>query len=104
MASNIIISCIAIIFLLFFLPTPNNATARNFPYSGPSTTIYGETKSGDGYVTANPPHGKGLPFGREVRNCKPKGFRRSSGPSRYVNYQPFGSSPCLTGSGKHSQP
>ncbi|CAN1253019.1 hypothetical protein LINPERPRIM_LOCUS8212 [Linum perenne] len=31
-------------------------------------------------------------FGRkEVKNCLPKGFRHTSAPSRYVNYQPLGS-------------
>lgn len=29
--------------------------------------------------------------GGHVENCLPKGFHQSSGPSRYINYQPFGS-------------
>lgn len=27
--------------------------------------------------------------GRNVEGCLPKGFRRSSAPSRYINYQPL---------------
>ncbi|KAI6669417.1 hypothetical protein NL676_004302 [Syzygium grande] len=30
--------------------------------------------------------------GKQLRNCMPKGFRHSSAPSRYVNYEPLGSS------------
>nr|KYP53062.1 hypothetical protein KK1_025064 [Cajanus cajan] len=29
--------------------------------------------------------------GGSVEACMPKGFRRSSAPSRYINYQPLGS-------------
>ncbi|KAJ1406385.1 hypothetical protein SESBI_25130 [Sesbania bispinosa] len=32
--------------------------------------------------------------GGNVEACLPKGFRRSSAPSRYINYQPLGSSAC----------
>ncbi|KAL3530528.1 hypothetical protein ACH5RR_009850 [Cinchona calisaya] len=106
MSTNVL--CVAIIFVLLFLPHLNDATARNFPYSGPSTTLYAETKTGGGggggYVTMKPPrlhHRKELPFGGEIRNCMPKGFSHSSAPSRYVNLQPFGSSPCFTR--KHSK-
>lgn len=91
--------CIAIIFLLLLLPTPNDATARNFPYSGPSTMIYGETRRPEGgYVNMKPPplhHRKGLPYGRVVKHCMPKGLRHSSAPSRYANSYPFGL-PCFT--------
>ncbi|KAG4908117.1 hypothetical protein AAZX31_20G169100 [Glycine max] len=42
------------------------------------------------------PHGKsngkrGFAQGGGVEACLPKGFRRSSAPSRYINYQPLGS-------------
>ncbi|KAG4983942.1 hypothetical protein AAZX31_10G197000 [Glycine max] len=34
---------------------------------------------------------KGFVQGGGVEACLPKGFRRSSAPSRYINYQPLGS-------------
>lgn len=34
---------------------------------------------------------------REVNGCLPKGFHRTSAPSRYINYNTFGSTMCSTG-------
>ncbi|PON31989.1 hypothetical protein PanWU01x14_365220 [Parasponia andersonii] len=41
-------------------------------------------------------YGKHGGFGSrpEVESCLPKGFRRTSAPSRYVNYQTLGSNLC----------
>ncbi|BAT94495.1 hypothetical protein LR48_Vigan02g186100 [Vigna angularis] len=36
-------------------------------------------------------NGKRVFKGGSVEACLPKGFRRSSAPSRYINYQPLGS-------------
>ncbi|QCE07919.1 hypothetical protein DEO72_LG9g2941 [Vigna unguiculata] len=41
-------------------------------------------------------NGKGGFRGGSVEACLPKGFRRSSAPSRYINYQPLGST-CSSG-------
>ncbi|KAL1817419.1 hypothetical protein DCAR_0521848 [Daucus carota subsp. sativus] len=55
-------------------------------------------KSRDAYVTFNPGDkrytGKEGTQGRGYENCMPKGFRRSSAPSRYINDHTFGSSLC----------
>ncbi|GFQ06903.1 hypothetical protein PHJA_002834300 [Phtheirospermum japonicum] len=32
--------------------------------------------------------------GKDLENCLPKGRRHSSAPSRYINYQPLGSTMC----------
>lgn len=47
------------------------------------------------YINLKPEKGNGE--GRvfqagNVEDCLPKGFRRSSAPSRYINYQPLGNS------------
>ncbi|KAL5069476.1 hypothetical protein RYX36_020363 [Vicia faba] len=47
------------------------------------------------YINLKPEKGNGggrVFQGRNVEDCLPKGFRRSSAPSRYINYQPLGSS------------
>ncbi|KAI4346305.1 hypothetical protein L6164_007218 [Bauhinia variegata] len=45
------------------------------------------------YVNFKPKKGDGR---TEFRACLPKGFRLSSAPSRYINYQPLGST-CFSG-------
>ncbi|KAJ6432892.1 hypothetical protein OIU84_020014 [Salix udensis] len=54
-----------------------------------------ETKSPD-YETLKPETKDGQQefHGGEVENCLPKGFHPNSAPSRYINYQTLGSSPC----------
>ncbi|KAK8485859.1 hypothetical protein V6N13_144467 [Hibiscus sabdariffa] len=51
------------------------------------------------YVKINPQvllnHKHKVNHDKEVKGCLPKGFRHSSAPSRYVNYQTLGSS-CAT--------
>ncbi|KAJ1403114.1 hypothetical protein SESBI_27521 [Sesbania bispinosa] len=42
------------------------------------------------YINLKPENGLGFQGGN-VEACLPKGFRRSSAPSRYINYQPLGS-------------
>ncbi|KAJ1432399.1 hypothetical protein SESBI_06660 [Sesbania bispinosa] len=49
------------------------------------------------YMDLKPKKGQGRSFQwPEAEACLPKGFRRSSAPSRYVNYQPLGST-CYSG-------
>ncbi|WVY95637.1 hypothetical protein V8G54_027788 [Vigna mungo] len=40
-------------------------------------------------------NGKRVFKGGSVEACLPKGFRRSSAPSRYINYQPLGTTSCI---------
>ncbi|GMP88860.1 hypothetical protein CsSME_00040689 [Camellia sinensis var. sinensis] len=42
-------------------------------------------------------HKKQVFRGKEVKDCMPKGSRRSSAPSRFVNYHTMGSFRCSTG-------
>lgn len=52
------------------------------------------------YVTLKPKFlspGQHGPQNGNVEGCLPKGFRRSSAPSRYVNYHVLGSTVCSTG-------
>ncbi|KAJ8766073.1 hypothetical protein K2173_020589 [Erythroxylum novogranatense] len=53
------------------------------------------------YTTLKPEtgHKRGWFHGRDAENCLPKGFRRTSAPSRYINYEPDSSAMC--GRGKH---
>lgn len=48
------------------------------------------------YTTFKPKIVKGKHGKEEVEGCLPKGGRRSSAPSRYINYQPLGSTICST--------
>ncbi|GAA0139212.1 hypothetical protein LIER_00808 [Lithospermum erythrorhizon] len=67
---------------------------RDIPSSVPSTMIsrdYGTLKHG----LNNKKHH--VFSSKEIRNCKPKGLRRASAPSRYVNMHPLGTSGCFTG-------
>ncbi|GMN51020.1 hypothetical protein TIFTF001_020181 [Ficus carica] len=59
------------------------------------------------YVSFKPTEGgvgqRGVGSRPEVENCLPKGFKRTSAPSRYVNYQTLGSSLCSTPSSTSSK-
>ncbi|OVA06980.1 hypothetical protein BVC80_1731g59 [Macleaya cordata] len=60
------------------------------------------------YVILNPArsnhhhHKKHGYRGREVESCMPKGFRRSSAPSRYGNFHTLGSTACGSSKRQHS--
>ncbi|KAL3523491.1 hypothetical protein ACH5RR_016325 [Cinchona calisaya] len=43
----------------------------------------------------------GSQLGHGVENCLPKGFRRTSAPSRYTNYQTLSSTLCSTSEKKN---
>ncbi|KAL8501349.1 hypothetical protein ACS0TY_020770 [Phlomoides rotata] len=73
--------------------------ARHYPIlpSAPSTVLPLGSRTRE-YVTMTPflTH-KQRGFHRSaVTNCMPKGSRRSSAPSRYVNYHALGSSRCFS--------
>ncbi|OAY45831.1 hypothetical protein MANES_07G095300v8 [Manihot esculenta] len=59
-------------------------------------------KSPKDFATFKPKtsHGNGEFRGKDVENCLPKGFHRTSAPSRYINYSTLGSTMCSTGN-KH---
>ncbi|CAN1171829.1 hypothetical protein LINPERHAP2_LOCUS29803 [Linum perenne] len=98
----------ALILLLIVTVTLLGTSARGIPSrpsSGPSTMVLGNvdsSPSSSSSLLLSPPElrknrwysrdqHRGV-FGRkEVKNCLPKGFRHTSAPSRYVNYQPLGS-------------
>ncbi|KAF8021582.1 hypothetical protein BT93_G1894 [Corymbia citriodora subsp. variegata] len=42
--------------------------------------------------------------GRGIESCLPKGLRHNSAPSRYVNYQPLGSSSACSSSNDTKSP
>ncbi|KAA0035234.1 hypothetical protein E5676_scaffold173G00130 [Cucumis melo var. makuwa] len=70
--------------------------ARCVPPSAPSTIVRPLAATPDNaedYETVKPQliNRKRLVFGgNEVKSCLPKGFRRSSAPSRFVNYHTSG--------------
>ncbi|KAB2028604.1 hypothetical protein ERO13_D05G106401v2 [Gossypium hirsutum] len=89
--------CIVFICLLLMFSSSWDVAmgGRYIPSSVPSTM---RPASVD-YVKMNPQvlpnHKHKVSHEKEVKSCMPKGFRRSSAPSRYVNYQTLGSS-CAT--------
>ncbi|KAI4304693.1 hypothetical protein MLD38_040168 [Melastoma candidum] len=96
-------SLFSAILLLLLSSSPQRAVlaARGGPvsYSVPSTARppvdLHTHNSSPGFVTMDPSadNKRGRSFGgREVKNCLPKGFRHTSAPSRFVNYEPLGSS------------
>ncbi|GAA0172236.1 hypothetical protein LIER_26095 [Lithospermum erythrorhizon] len=67
---------------------------RKFPSSAPSTMIskdYGTLKPD----LSNKKHH--VLSDKDIKNCKPKGVRHTSAPSRFVNMHPFSSLGCSTG-------
>ncbi|GAA0156207.1 hypothetical protein LIER_13752 [Lithospermum erythrorhizon] len=84
--------------LILFSQIDSIVTMRNFPSSVPSTMIskdYGTLKP----VMINKKHH--VFSGKEVKNCKPKGVRHASAPSRFANVHPLSYSGCFTG--KHGK-
>lgn len=84
-----------LISLLLMLSPLDVITGRPEPSSSP-----------EGYATMKPlvvDHKRQVFQGNEANGCMPKGVRRSSAPSRYVNYHTLGSLGCSTGStSRHS--
>ncbi|XWS66179.1 hypothetical protein CRYUN_Cryun05aG0177800 [Craigia yunnanensis] len=63
------------------------------------------SKSQDRLVTFKPETGMEHGFrSQDVRNCLPKGFHRTSAPSRYINDHTFGSTMCSTTSDISTRP
>lgn len=89
--------------LLLLLSPFNEATARNFAFSGPSTETETATDRKGGYVTVKPRFDlrHEILNGKQLKNCMPKGFRHSSAPSRFVNYHILGSPACSTQPNHH---
>ncbi|GKV01263.1 hypothetical protein SLEP1_g13828 [Rubroshorea leprosula] len=76
--------------LMFSSSLPVSMAIRDIPSSVPSTMRPASVdymKMDNDEVT----QGHQVFHDREVKGCLPKGYRRSSAPSRYVNYQPLGS-------------
>ncbi|KAF5744738.1 hypothetical protein HS088_TW07G00317 [Tripterygium wilfordii] len=82
--------------LLLQCASDMTAAARSIPSSVPSTirTTLG-SESGK-YVKMKPhlDHRQPVFQARDAKSCLPKGFRRTSAPSRYVNYEPLGVVSC----------
>ncbi|EOY18746.1 hypothetical protein QQP08_005504 [Theobroma cacao] len=58
-----------------------------------------------GLVTFKPETGTKHGFhSQDVKNCLPKGFHRTSAPSRYINDHTFGSTMCSTTSDISTRP
>ena len=78
--------------LLLLLLNPQSCNTR-----GCSTTPFCaarplEKQNGPNYMKLKPDEkGHGFHHSGSVEACLPKGFRRTSAPSRYINYQPLGS-------------
>ncbi|KAL7153930.1 hypothetical protein ABFS83_04G200500 [Erythranthe nasuta] len=88
-------------FILLILSPMQKAMGRHYPIlpSAPSTALPSVSKTGD-FATLKPSdsdHKKRVFRQRDIKNCMPKGSRRSSAPSRYVNYHALGSLRCSTG-------
>ena len=93
MSTNIIYIVFLVLVLLF-----SPAMSRHLPIlqSAPSTALPVEAR--DEITTPFRNH-RQQAFHREaIKNCMPKGSRRSSAPSRYVNYHILGSSSNCSGS------
>ncbi|CAJ2629577.1 unnamed protein product [Trifolium pratense] len=87
-----VISKFMFLFLLLLLnPPPNITKGCNYaPFCVDATRPLEQNVPK--YINLKPKKGRGFQ-GRNVEDCLPKGFRRSSAPSRYINYQPLCSSP-----------
>ncbi|KAG8387622.1 hypothetical protein BUALT_Bualt02G0040300 [Buddleja alternifolia] len=98
--------CITLIYLFLILSPIQEAIARHYPIlpSAPSTALpIVSSKT----ITMRPfwNHKQRSVFRRrEVKNCMPKGLRRSSAPSRDVNYHVLGSLRCFSGRDMPKQP
>ncbi|CAL5209188.1 unnamed protein product [Lathyrus oleraceus] len=90
-----VISKLMLLLLLLLKPPSNTTKGCNY---GPFCVDAARPLEQDGnpkYINLKPEKGNGgggVFQGRNVEDCLPKGFRRSSAPSRYINYQPLGTS------------
>ncbi|KAF5751563.1 hypothetical protein HS088_TW02G00578 [Tripterygium wilfordii] len=101
-ATTIYVLLINLLLLLLLLGSSDmTAAARNIPSSVPSTMRSLGSETGN-YVKMKPhlDHKQPIFQARDAKSCLPKGFRRTSAPSRYVNYEPLGVVAC---SDKHSK-
>ncbi|KAJ7975033.1 Maintenance of mitochondrial morphology protein like, partial [Quillaja saponaria] len=90
MPSLFLIKSLMILFLLLIPISIVTAAARSLnPNPTPNYVTFMKPKKSHGGQSRTG-------TGRDVENCLPKGYRRSSAPSRYVNYQPLGSTICST--------
>ncbi|KAL1558504.1 hypothetical protein AAHA92_08959 [Salvia divinorum] len=90
-------SIIYMAFLLLVLVS-SPAMSRHLPIlqSAPSTALPAAAR--DEITTPFRNHRQRAFHGQEIKNCMPKGSRRSSAPSRFVNYHTLGSSSNCSGS------
>ncbi|KAK4255135.1 hypothetical protein QN277_008170 [Acacia crassicarpa] len=74
---------------------------RTIPPSAPSTVtrplVLSETET---YMKPELDHKQRVFHGKQVKSCLPKGSKRNSAPSRFVNYKALNSGDC---SGVHSK-
>jgi hypothetical protein len=86
---NVISKFMFLLLLLLLNPPPNITKGCNYaPFCVDATRPLEQNVPK--YINLKPKKGRGFQ-GRNVEDCLPKGFRRSSAPSRYINYQPLGS-------------
>ncbi|KAJ7981035.1 Maintenance of mitochondrial morphology protein like [Quillaja saponaria] len=104
MSTKYVFHILAICLLLSLSPLGITMAGRVVPPSAPSTiTRPLVSEEAETYSTMKPQldHKQGVFRRREVKGCLPKGFRHSSAPSRFVNYDQLGSNDCS--SGMHSR-
>lgn len=89
MSTSILCTLVFLHCLLLLSCFDVSMAARNIPSSAPSTMVRPLVTEGeDRYVSMKPQdlkHKQQVFHGREVKGCKPKGFRHASAPSRFVN-------------------
>ncbi|KAG1354952.1 hypothetical protein COCNU_07G010640 [Cocos nucifera] len=87
----------AFLFLILLSPLGLGVTGNSSTWVATTMRPLG-SKHGEYVTLQTQPHHKHRFFrSREVRGCKPRGFRPPpSGPSRYVNYHVLGSLLCNT--------
>ncbi|KAL1345487.1 hypothetical protein HN51_019215 [Arachis hypogaea] len=84
-----------VIILYLLLSLDLTMGGRIIPPSAPSTVTRPLVSSEvETYVKPQLDHKQKVFQVREVKGCLPKGFRHNSAPSRFVNYDPLGSSGC----------
>lgn len=98
--SNVV--CLLLLPLLLILPSLHPAVAGGrglfSRLSAPSTSLPLLTQHHKDFVKMKPrlDRKQHVFHGKQFKNCKPKGFRHSSAPSRFINYRPLVSPGCST--------